>query len=94
MIKISFKIAVSLCLLSLFCLLFLGDFQHLPYKQLLGVPVIILIFLLSAISFMFGLISIGSIKGFWSSIGRGIVIIFSFGVTVFSGFIWLFDHIT
>lgn len=90
MVESSFKIALTFCLLSLFCLFFMGDFN---FEQLFGVRLIMLIFFLSAISFMFGLISIGCISGFWSSIGRGIVLILSFGAGVFSGFLWLFDYI-
>lgn len=93
MVQSSFKKALSLCLLSLFCLFFLGDFKNLAYGQVLGLPIIMLIFFLAAISFMFALVSIGQISGFWSAVGRGIVLFLSFGVVVFSGFIWLFDNI-
>lgn len=93
MVESSFKIALTPCLISFYCLFFLGDFRYLAYEQLLGMQIIMLIFFTSVVSFMFSLIAIGNISGFWSLLGRGLVVVLSFGMGVFSGFIWLFDSI-
>lgn len=92
MIQSSFKIALLLCLFSLFCVLFLGDPTYLAYGDLFGLPIVIIIFVFSTLSFMSGLISIGRINGFWSLIGTVVVIFLSFGIGVFSGYIWLLGN--